>query len=74
MRCTFERYWEAVAPSVKWTNAMLTPPPPHILELMLAADDEPLIANRFANCFDNPSDLENWFFNPVKFHHYIRGL
>jgi hypothetical protein len=74
MRCTFERYWEAVAPSVKWTNAMLTPPPPHILELMLAADNEPLIANRFANCFDNPSDLENWFFNPDKFYHYIRGL
>jgi len=74
MQYTFERYWGAVAPSVKWTNAMLTPPPAHVSELLLAAGNETRIADRFANSFDNPSDLENWFFDPVKFHQYLRSL
>lgn len=74
MQCTFERYWGAVAPSVKWTNAMLTPPPAHVSELLLAAGNETRIADRFANSFDKPSDLENWFFDPVKFHQYLRSL
>lgn len=54
MQGTFERYWDYARYVVDWTNGMLLPPPPHVLELLLAAEKRPDIANWFANGFDDP--------------------
>jgi hypothetical protein len=74
MQQTFERYWQYAYAVVTWTNALLTPPPPHVLELLGAADADPRIAHRFANGFDDPRDFFEWFMDPVKADAYLTEL
>ncbi len=51
---------------VTWTNALLTPPPPHVLELLGAAGPVSRRSrSRFANGFDDPRDYFEWFMDPV---------
>ncbi|MEY9845361.1 styrene monooxygenase/indole monooxygenase family protein [Streptacidiphilus sp. MAP5-3] len=65
MEQAFETFWADAASDVTaWTNAMLAPPPEHVLNLIGAAGQIPAVADRFANGFDNPSDFPNWFFTP----------
>ncbi|MBC7173428.1 MAG: FAD-binding oxidoreductase, partial [Polyangiaceae bacterium] len=71
MQGAFERFWESVAPVTKWTNAMLAPPPEHVLGLIAAGARSPEVANRFANAFDDPSDFEEWFFDPERAAAYL---
>lgn len=74
MQETFERYWEYAQAVVTWTNALLTPPPPHVLNLLGAANGEPRIAHRFANGFDDPRDFFDWFMDPAKADAYLAEL
>ena len=37
MEQTFERYWDYAKWVVQWTNSLLLPPPPHILQVLGAA-------------------------------------
>ena len=72
MQQTFDEYWGGYAHwVVTWTNAMLAPPPPHVLELLGAAQQVPAIASRFANGFDNPPDFGDWFLDPEKAAAYL---
>src|SRR5690606_35441534 len=71
MQQTFDRYWETARHVTKWTNAMLAPPPEHVLNLFGAGGQYQEVANRFVNCFDDPSDLENFFFDPAKADAYL---
>ncbi|WP_030545108.1 styrene monooxygenase/indole monooxygenase family protein [Streptomyces albus] len=71
MQSTFDRYWETARHVVKWTNAMLAPPPEHVLNLIGAGGQIQPVADRFANAFDNPADLENFFFEPEKTERYL---
>ena len=64
MQQTFDRYWSYARHVTAWTNAMLAPPPAHVLELLGAAQKYPAIASRFANGFDNPPDFTGWFMDP----------
>ncbi len=40
------------------------PPPPHVLQIMGAAQAFPALAKRIANGFDKPTDLFPWFAVP----------
>ncbi len=71
---TFERYWDYARYTVRWTNAMLAPPPEHVLELMAAAASNPRIARRFANGFDDPRDFFLWFMEPTSARVYLDEL
>ncbi|MBQ0983963.1 FAD-binding oxidoreductase [Streptomyces sp. F63] len=71
MQATFDRYWETARHVVKWTNAMLAPPPEHVLNLIGAGGQYQPVADRFANAFNNPADLENFFFEPEKTEGYL---
>lgn len=64
MRSTFDRYWTVAEPVTKWTNAMLAPPPEHVLGLIGAGGALPAVADRIANGFDDPADFEPWFYEP----------
>lgn len=64
MQGCFDRYWAYAQHVTAWTNALLTPPPPHVLELLGAAGKHPAIARRFVNGFDDPSDFSEWFLDP----------
>jgi hypothetical protein len=66
MQAAFDRYWDDAQHVTKWTNAMLAPPPEHVLNLLGAAGQLPPVAHRFANGFDNPADFEQWFYEPEK--------
>ena len=46
MQDTFNSFWTYAQWVVKWTNSLLTPPPPHILQLMGAASQIPPLASR----------------------------
>jgi hypothetical protein len=71
MQATFDRYWQVAQHVVKWTNALLGPPPEHVLNLVGAAGQLPPVAHRFVNGFDDPSDFENYFFDPAKTEAYL---
>ncbi|MGW3276039.1 styrene monooxygenase/indole monooxygenase family protein [Streptomyces kronopolitis] len=74
MRATFDRYWNTARHVTKWTNAMLAPPPEHVLNVIGAAGQLQPVADRFANGFDDPSDFENFFYEPEKANAYLASL
>ncbi|MDX3522903.1 styrene monooxygenase/indole monooxygenase family protein [Streptomyces scabiei] len=71
MRRTFERFWQVAGPATKWTNTMLAPPAEHVRELVGAAEGLPVVADRFANGFDDPADFEGYFYEAEKTRAYL---
>ena len=64
MQQTFDRYWRGYAQwVVGWTNALLAPPAPHVLELLGAAQEIPALAATIANGFDDPRAYYPWWFD-----------
>uniref|UniRef100_A0AAU3GR24 FAD-binding oxidoreductase n=1 Tax=Streptomyces sp. NBC_01401 TaxID=2903854 RepID=A0AAU3GR24_9ACTN len=74
MEATFARHWENTQHVVKWTNAMLAPPPEHVLNLIGAGSRLQPAADRFANGFNDPSDFENFFYEPEKTNAYLAEI
>ena len=74
MQATFETYYDYAQYVAAWTNALLLPPPPHVLELFGAAATHPAIASRFANGFDDPRDFFEWFMDPEKAAQYLADV
>lgn len=65
MQQTFEQFWDYAQWVVNWTNTLLCPPPPHILNLLGAAGQCAPLASAIANGFDNPRDYFPWWMDPV---------
>ena len=74
MQATFDRYWDYAQYVTGWTNALLQPPPPHVLNIMGSAQAYPTLARRIANGFDNPLDLFPWFAVPEEAEKYLQQL
>jgi 2-polyprenyl-6-methoxyphenol hydroxylase-like FAD-dependent oxidoreductase len=74
MQATFDRYWQYAQAVTTWTNAMLTPPPEHVLKLFGAASQDPRVARRFVNGFDDPRDYFAWFMDPGQADAYLAQL
>lgn len=74
MEDTFERYWTYAEPVTTWTNAMLQPPPEHVMNIFGAAAENEQIRRRFVNGFDNPADFGNWFLDPDLAEEYLRQV
>jgi len=74
MQDTFESFWAYAGPVTTWTNALLTPPPEHVLKLLGAASLDPRVAHRFVNGFDDPRDYFDWFMDPAKADAYLAQL
>jgi hypothetical protein len=72
MEGAFEGFWQDYGQYVTaWTNALLSPPPDHVLKLLGAGNASPEIAHRFVNGFDNPPDYFEWFMFPDKAEAYL---
>jgi hypothetical protein len=71
MQYAFDAYWDDVRWVTAWTDALLRPPPPHVLELLGAAQDNERIRRRFANGFNNPRDFFDWFMDPDRAAAYL---
>lgn len=74
MQATFDRYWEYAQHVVRLTNTMLMPPPEHIQQILGVAQTNQKVANRFANGFNNPPDMADWFFEPEKAQAYLASV
>jgi hypothetical protein len=72
MEAAFENFWETYGQYVTaWTNALLSPPPEHVLKLLGAGNGSPDLAHRFVNGFDDPVDYFDWFMFPDKAEEYL---
>lgn len=74
MVATFETYWSYAQFVVGWTNALLMPPAPHVLNIMGSAQGFPLLAKRIANGFEDPRDFFPWFAVPEEADAYLKTL
>lgn len=73
MQATFDSYWEYARFVTGWTNAMLLPPPPHVLELLVAAAGRKDIAEWFVNGFDDPRDFFPRLSDPAAAGEFIKA-
>jgi hypothetical protein len=64
MQATFDTYWEYAQWVTGWTNAMLMPPPPHVIQILGAAASIPEVAQRFTNAFNDPRQFFPWLAVP----------
>jgi hypothetical protein len=61
MHETAELYWKTVGKwATRWTQTLLTPPEPQVIDLLNSASRCPLLANVLADGFDDPSTLFPW--------------
>jgi hypothetical protein len=74
MRGAFDNYWTYAQHVTTWTNAMLQPPPPHVLQIIGVAGENPAVAARFANGFSDPTDFQHWFLDPAKAADYLASF
>ena len=74
MQQTFNTYWSYAQYVAGWTNALLQPPPPHVLNIMGAAQQFPALAKRIANGFNDPTDFFPWFAVPDEADKYLKQL
>ncbi len=54
MNATFETAFKRVEASTMWSNMILMPPPPHVIELLARASAKQPLADRIAQGFDEP--------------------
>ncbi len=74
MHETFDLFWDYAQWVVKWTNSLLVPPAPQILQLMGAASQIPLLARKIANGFNNPPDYSPWWFDQAQADNVIKQM
>ena len=74
MQSTFDQFWDYAQWVVQWTNMLLMPPPPFILDIMGNAQGLPKLAHRMANGFDDPRDFFPWFADPTAAANYLSEL
>jgi len=64
MNATFEAAFSRVEASTTWSNMILMPPPPHVVELLARASGKPALADRIAQGFDEPATVVPLFADP----------
>ncbi len=74
MQGTFDEFWDYAQWVVTWTNMLLQPPPPFVLDIMGNAQGLPALAHRMANGFDDPRDFFPWFADPNAAAAYLTEL
>jgi hypothetical protein len=71
MQQTFDDYWAYAQFVTGWTNAMLQPPPPHVINLLGAAQSKPKVGKTFVNGFDDPRTFFPWLADPAEAEKFI---
>ena len=73
MQQTFDEYWNYAQFVTGWTNAMLQPPPPHVINILVAAQSKPKVGKAFANGFDDPRTYFPWLVDPAEAEKFIQA-
>lgn len=74
MQHTFDAYWEYAGPVTAFTNAMLQPPPEHVMRIFAAAATHQEVADRFSYGYANPADFQDWLMYPDKTDAYLASV
>ena len=64
MEALAEGYWDYAQWSARFTNSMLVPPPPHVMEFLGTCCQNSGLAHQFADAFNDPKSLSTWFYDP----------
>ncbi|MBV8621704.1 MAG: FAD-binding oxidoreductase [Curvibacter sp.] len=70
----FDSFWAYASHVVDWTNAMLMPPPDHVMAVLQACARHPAAARRFVNGFDDPRDYAGFLMDPERARAYLATL
>ena len=70
---TFDEYWNYAQFVTGWTNAMLQPPPPHVLNILVAAQSKPKVGKAFVNGFDDPRTFFPWLADPAEAEKFVQA-
>lgn len=73
MQQTFDEYWNYAQFVTGWTNAMLQPPPPHVINLLVAAQSKPKVGKAFVNGFDDARTFFPWLADPGEAEKFIQA-
>jgi 2-polyprenyl-6-methoxyphenol hydroxylase-like FAD-dependent oxidoreductase len=66
MQATFDRHWsEYAAWATAFTNALLQPPPPHVVAFLMEAQRRPGLRRVFGNGFNHPPSFFPWLGDPA---------
>lgn len=68
------RLWEVTEAAAELSNALLQPPPPHALQLLVAAAQSRAVADAFMHGFDDPRTLRDAFKSPAGTAAFLRGV
>jgi hypothetical protein len=71
MQRTFDIYWEYAQWVTGWTNALLMPPPPHVVKILVTAQSSARIGRAFVNGFDDPRTFFPWLADPAEADRFI---
>ncbi len=73
MQQTFESYWNYAETVVAWTNSLLVPPEPQMIDVLAAASQNQAIASTIANNFDDPRQFAPWWFDQSAAQRFIQS-
>jgi Styrene monooxygenase A putative substrate binding domain len=73
MQQTFDEYWNYAQVVTGWTNAMLQPPPPHVINILGAAQTKAKVGKAFVNGFDDPRTFFPWLVDPAEAEKFIQA-
>ena len=65
MTATFETAFSRVEASTHWSNMILMPPPPHVVDLLARASGKQELADKVAQGFDEPATIVPLFADPA---------
>lgn len=75
MQNTFESFWTQHAQwSTLWSNMLLSPPAPHMMQLLKTATHSSFLADKLADGFDKPSTLFPWVANRIESEKMIKSF
>lgn len=58
----FEQYWDYARYPVAYTNQTLGAPPPHMMQILKAAESDAGLAHLMANSFNDPKSIAPWYY------------
>ncbi|WP_369048163.1 styrene monooxygenase/indole monooxygenase family protein [Tenacibaculum sp. UWU-22] len=72
MQKTFDEYWKYAELVTLWTNTLLGPPPPYVLNVLGAAGQIPSLADTIADNFSDPTKFFPWWLDEEKANNLIK--
>lgn len=72
MNKTFNKFWEYSKYVNRFCDIILSPPAPHVVDVLGAATQNKKIASDFVNGFNHPPDLFPWLDNPIEATKYLQ--